>query len=105
MRLLFEVKYGDMAAHADLNNAERLAVLARCKARFEQLLAEGAAYRLSDLAVDGNDLLSLGYAAGPAIGASLDALLDAVVDGQLANERQTLLAAATSWLAERSISL
>ncbi len=43
-----------------------------------------------DLALNGHDLLALGYD-GPAIGAALDALVDAVVFGGLKNERGALL--------------
>jgi tRNA nucleotidyltransferase/poly(A) polymerase len=50
-----------------------------------------APYRLGDLAVDGRDLLEVGYAEGPALGAELARLLDVVIDDPAANERDTLL--------------
>ena len=48
-------------------------------------------HRLADLAVDGTDLLGLGYLEGPALGAALARLLDAVLDEPAANDRETLL--------------
>jgi len=48
-------------------------------------------HRLSDLAVDGTDLIELGYHPGPALGRALDDLLDAVVDDPALNRRETLL--------------
>jgi hypothetical protein len=46
---------------------------------------------VSDLAIDGGDLLEAGIRAGPAVGAMLQRLLGAVlVDPQL-NRRETLL--------------
>jgi tRNA nucleotidyltransferase/poly(A) polymerase len=48
-------------------------------------------HRLSDLAVDGTDLIELGYRPGPALGRTLDELLDAVVDDPALNRRETLL--------------
>ncbi len=48
-------------------------------------------HRLADLAVDGSDLIALGYAEGPELGAALDALLDAVVDDPALNTRNRLL--------------
>ena len=51
-------------------------------------------HRLEDLAVDGSDLLELGYAEGPELGRALDALLDAVVDEPALNTREQLLARA-----------
>ena len=53
-----------------------------------------AAYRLADLAVDGDELLALGYREGPALGAELARLLDLVIDDPSTNERETLLALA-----------
>ena len=50
-----------------------------------------APYRLADLAVDGGDLLAIGYREGPALGSELARLLDVVIDDPAANERDTLL--------------
>ena len=58
-----------------------------------ELLAHGAVYRISQLAIGGNDLVALGYR-GPSVGATLDRLLDLVIRGELSNDRATLLAAA-----------
>ena len=44
----------------------------------------------SDLAINGRDLLALGYG-GPAIGIRLDQILEAVCRGQVSNRRQALL--------------
>ena len=54
-------------------------------------------YRLGDLAVDGADLLVLGYREGPRLGAALDRLLDDVVEDPRRNER--------AWLLERAKEL
>lgn len=51
-------------------------------------------HRLADLAVNGRDLLALGYREGPALGAVLARLLDDVLDDPAANDRETLLARA-----------
>ena len=55
-----------------------------------QVQAEDACLGLRDLAINGNDLKSLGYE-GKAIGACLARLLDAVLDERLPNEREALL--------------
>ena len=60
----------------------------------KRLVREGAVLGLRDLAVGGNDLLALGYEAGPELGAALDRLLRAVLAGRLENRRDALLAAA-----------
>jgi tRNA nucleotidyltransferase (CCA-adding enzyme) len=53
-----------------------------------------SAHRLRDLAVDGDDLIELGYTPGPALGRALQQLLEAVVDDPELNTRERLLARA-----------
>jgi tRNA nucleotidyltransferase (CCA-adding enzyme) len=48
-------------------------------------------HRLADLAVDGSDLIELGYREGPELGRALESLLDAVVDDPGLNTRERLL--------------
>ena len=57
---------------------------------FEEILAENACLSLKDLAINGHDLMALGFR-GPSIGACLNQLLTLVVQEQLPNHRQTLL--------------
>jgi tRNA nucleotidyltransferase (CCA-adding enzyme) len=57
-------------------------------------------HRLSDLAVDGTDLIELGYRPGPALGQTLAELLDEVVDDPALNRRETLLERAGARLPE-----
>jgi tRNA nucleotidyltransferase (CCA-adding enzyme) len=54
------------------------------------------AVELSDLAIDGNDLLEAGIARGPQVGAILRRLLAAVVEDQSVNVRDQLLALAAA---------
>jgi hypothetical protein len=48
-------------------------------------------YRIRDLAIDGNDLIELGYRPGPAIGKTLRELLDEVIRDPARNTREQLL--------------
>ena len=57
-------------------------------------------HRLSDLAVDGNDLIRLGFVPGPRLGEVLRRLLDLVVADPSRNERQGLLDEARRLLEE-----
>ena len=59
-----------------------------------QLDADGVCCRVSQLAVNGRDLMAAGIPAGPGLRRTLEALLDAVIRGQLPNEQQCLLDAA-----------
>ena len=60
-------------------------------AAIEKIEAENACLQLSNLEVKGNDLMELGFDAGPRLGQALERLLDLVVDGDLPNERTILL--------------
>jgi tRNA nucleotidyltransferase (CCA-adding enzyme) len=57
-------------------------------------------HRLADLAVDGSDLISIGYRPGPELGDALNELLQAVVVDPSLNTRAVLLERAQGLLAE-----
>jgi tRNA nucleotidyltransferase (CCA-adding enzyme) len=65
-------------------------------ARFREVVEEERAspHRLRDLAIDGNDLMALGFEPGPQLGRILNDLLDAVVEEPALNTRDRLLALA-----------
>jgi tRNA nucleotidyltransferase (CCA-adding enzyme) len=48
-------------------------------------------HRLADLAVDGADLIAIGFREGPELGRALESLLDDVVEDPALNDRRTLL--------------
>jgi hypothetical protein len=62
-------------------------------ARLRELLEQERTqpHRLGDLAIDGSDLLELGYGEGPELGRTLESLLDAVVEDPSLNTREQLL--------------
>ncbi|MDR2106286.1 MAG: HD domain-containing protein [Coriobacteriales bacterium] len=94
LRLLIEVKRGDIAAHADDVAAKGLALMDCVEARLDELIEQRACFSLRDLAVSGDDLKPLGFEQGRELGQALEALLDAVIEGRLDNSREELLAAA-----------
>ena len=59
----------------------------------ERLDADGVCCRVSQLAVNGRDLMAAGVPAGPGIRKILEALLDGVIREEYPNERQALLIA------------
>ena len=72
---------------------ERAADFAALSELAEQLDADGVCCRVSQLAVNGRDLMAAGVPAGPGIRKVLEALLDGVILEEYPNERQALLAA------------
>lgn len=67
--------------------------------RARQLEANGACCRVSQLAVNGRDLMAAGIPAGPALRRVLEALLDGVISAEYPNEKTALLAAAQKMIA------
>lgn len=57
----------------------------------EKQTAQNACCRISQLAVNGRDLMALGVPAGPQVRQALQALLEQVIAGTLPNEREMLL--------------
>lgn len=68
---------------------QRLAEVARFRVIVNDQL--GSPHRLSDLAVDGTDLIALGFEPGPELGATLAELLREVVEEPARNTRDALL--------------
>ena len=62
----------------------------------DSIREEDSCLSLKDLAVNGHDILSLGYS-GKAVGECLNRLLDLVLDEQLPNEKEALLQAAKDY--------
>ena len=64
-----------------------------------QLEADGVCCRVSQLAVNGRDLMAAGIPAGPVLRRVLEALLDGVIRAEYPNEKPALLAAAQKIIA------
>ncbi len=91
---LLTLQQADMGSKGTGKSAEmeQFAAIRGCLA---QIFAENACLAVKDLAVNGRDLMALGYT-GPAIGEALNDLLEQVLDEQLPNDREALLAALKS---------
>ena len=63
------------------------------------LTAQSACCRVSQLAVNGRDLMAAGVAPGPGLRRALEALLEEVITGRLPNEKAELLAFAAKFSA------
>ena len=89
---LLTLQAADTAGKGLLKEAEK-EQLRQVRLIVEELKAENACLTVRDLAVDGNDLMALGFR-GKAIGACLTALLEQIMDETLTNDRAALLDAA-----------
>ncbi len=96
-RALCDLKRGDASAQAPAYAEERMRRADDLLRVLDGILAEGEAFTLKHLAVNGRDAMDAGIAQGPSVGAALVAALDAVIDEQIPNDRETLLAFLDEW--------
>lgn len=91
---LIELQKAD--AQAQAFHPGRLEMLDEIRAACEELIKEQVCFSLSDLAVNGSDLIAAGIPAGKRIGEALELLLGAVCEGKVKNEKGALL----EWIKE-----
>lgn len=92
---LLELQRADIIASAppcDFTSLDRM------EEDIRRIIQEGLPLRMSDLAVNGDDLIALGYRPGPEVGRTLNTLLEIVLDDPLRNDRDLLLEMARSRL-------
>jgi tRNA nucleotidyltransferase (CCA-adding enzyme) len=94
---LLDHKHADLLGKGGAPLEDQLARLARFRAVVQA--ERRNPHRIGDLAINGDDLIGLGYRPGPAIGRELTALLDVVVTDPELNTRDELLARAKGSLA------
>lgn len=70
----------------------------RVQSMAEAIVNNEEALTIKDLAVNGDDLIELGYLPGEDLGKALDALLEIVLSSPAANRKDVLLQTAASWL-------
>lgn len=91
-RLLSEISY---------ENFKRLSEVKRCPdllAIADSVEEKGECYRISQLNINGRDIISNGIAKGADIGKLLDTLLDDVIDGRCENEKEKLMQRAKAYI-------
>ncbi|MBE6975565.1 MAG: CCA tRNA nucleotidyltransferase [Ruminococcaceae bacterium] len=87
--LLLQLQEADTGGKG-LDHEEDLRYFNAARVVFDQLLEEKACLKVTDLAVNGHDLMALGFR-GQAIGRILNELLELVIDERLSNDRAALL--------------
>lgn len=91
---LFEIRRADVSAQSERFLEESFEQNERGMALFREIVEEDTCFSLKDLAVNGNDIITEGIAAGKAVGDILDRLFDEVLSDKLKNEKPVLLARA-----------
>lgn len=90
-RRLLNVRRADIKAQADMNQETRLQKIDNIEYILEEVLQDDECFSLKDLAVNGKDLITIGYKPGKEIGEVLNNLLDLVISGEYKNEKEKLL--------------
>lgn len=90
-RRLLNVRRADIKAQADINQETRLQKIDNIGYILEEVLQDDECFSLKDLAVNGKDLITIGYKPGKEIGEVLNNLLDSVISGEYINEKEKLL--------------
>ena len=89
LRQLLALQEADTCSKGVVSTKEERYFL-EIKKTLDELLSENACLHLKDLAVNGHDLMALGYQ-GKQIGTILNAMLEAVLNEEVENEKQALL--------------
>lgn len=90
-RRLLNVRRADIKAQADINQETKLQKIDNIGYILEEVLQDDECFSLKDLAVNGKDLITIGYKPGKEIGNVLNCLLQLVIEGIYPNEKDELL--------------
>jgi len=90
-RRLLEVRKADIKGQKPDYEPERIEKVNNIEKLLEEVLQEDECFSLKDLAVNGKDLMSIGYKSGKELGNTLNDLLQLVIDGECPNEKEKLL--------------
>ncbi len=100
LRQLIEVRRADALGQGTNDRAEVEAWAEAMRTALDALMAQAPCVTLKQLAVNGGDLLAMGFPKGKAIGACLNALLEDVLEERLPNQREALLERAADFRRE-----
>lgn len=89
-RDLFLVRIADLKAHNVEKTDYEIKMMYSFLEELNEIIARGDAVKISDLAVNGNDIKSLGYN-GVEIGQKLKEILSLVVDDKLINDKNIII--------------
>ena len=90
-RRLLNVRRADIKAQAYTEQRSRLQKIGNIEYILEEVLQKDECFSLKDLAVNGKDLIEIGYKPGKEIGNTLNCLLQLVIEGVYPNEKDELL--------------
>lgn len=84
------VRRADTLAQSEYMRAEKLEVLDSLERLAEEIEEESCCLKVTDLDVNGNDIISLGFT-GKKVGEALEYALDGVIDEKIKNEKEDII--------------
>lgn len=90
-RRLLKVRKADILGQKQDYEQSRIDKVDNIKQILEEVLREETCFTLKDLAVNGNDLISIGYKENKELGNTLNELLRLVIDEECPNKKEKLL--------------
>lgn len=89
-RRLLGIRKADVKGQHPDYETVRLEKIQNIEECLDNVLKDNACFTLKNLAINGTDLLELGYKPGKTLGKTLNELLQLVIDGTYPNEKETL---------------
>lgn len=90
-RRLLDVRRADIRGQKKEYDAERINKVDIIEQMIDEVLQDGECFSIKSLAINGNDLLNIGYKTGKELGRTLSVLLQMVIDGEILNDKDELL--------------
>lgn len=97
-RRLLKLRRADVSAHDPKCIERGLEKVSKIEAILEKVISDKCCFKIRDLAINGKDLIEIGYKEGKSIGCCLDKLLFDVIDCNVENSRDVLLNIAKAML-------
>ena len=98
LKRLIDLRRADIEGQRVFYDREKMRKIDDFANVLNQVLEEQQCFSLKDLAINGDDLIALGFVPGKELGEVLTGLLNSVTDDALPNDRETLLKEAQKWL-------
>ena len=91
LRRLIFVRKADILGQGSYMRKERLEKIDNFEKIFNEVVNESPCFSMKDLAVNGKDLIDIGFKPGKELGSALNNLLQLVIDEELKNDKELLL--------------
>lgn len=95
---LLDVRKADIMGQKYKYDKERIKKVEVIGHLLKEVLQEDECFSMKSLAINGNDLINIGYKSGKELGNTLNILLQMVIDDEILNEKEELLKIAASMM-------